>query len=142
MSEQGQVISVSGNEVIVRLERTEACAKCRACIAGMSKKEMLIKAKNICDANIDDWVNIELQNDSFVKAVLIMYAVPFVFLIVGFLFGYFICSILGLNNIQEILGFLMGIVFMVLSYFVIRSREKSFQTQKYTPVAVSIVSER
>ena len=45
MAEKGVVINTKDNFVTVKMMRQEACAKCRACIAGMEGKEMFIEAK-------------------------------------------------------------------------------------------------
>ncbi len=76
MAETGSVIDIEGDKVIVKLQRTEACAKCGACSVGMKTQDMLIKAHNQCDAIIGDEVEIELEESNFIVAVMIMYGLP------------------------------------------------------------------
>lgn len=139
MGEIGQVIDKKGESVTVSLERTEACAHCRACIAGMQKREMLMTARNECGANVGDYVKIELREGVFIKAAVVMYAVPLVFLVTGFFAGSAIGNLTGLNNISEIVGFAVGIFFMFFSYVIIRKNEKYFRSKGFTPLAVEIV---
>ena len=72
MAEKGQVTQVKpNNKVVVKMLRTEACAKCRACMT-FSSKEMVLEASNECGAHEGDWVELELQQDGFFNAVLII----------------------------------------------------------------------
>ena len=45
MAEKGIVTGLKANNIaVVKMTRLEACAKCRACIAGMEGKDMFIEA--------------------------------------------------------------------------------------------------
>ena len=74
MAEKGQVTQLKPNDkAVVRMLRTEACAKCRVCMT-FTSKEMILEAYNQCGAEVGDWVELELQQDGFFNAVMIMYA--------------------------------------------------------------------
>ena len=74
MAEKGVVIGLKDNNLaVIKMTRQEACAKCRACIAGMAEKDMFIEAENICGAKVDDWVEVEChQTDLFMQCLLCM----------------------------------------------------------------------
>jgi sigma-E factor negative regulatory protein RseC len=140
VSEIGQVIEKrENNRLLIRLERQEACAKCRACTAGMKTEEMLLEAENLCNANVGDSVDIALEETDFMKAVLIMYGIPFACFVAGVLGGYFALMHFGVNN-AEALSFVIGIVLVVLAYAVIHSFEPHFQKDNYVPKAVNVVN--
>ena len=65
LGEVGEVVGKENNKIIVKLQRTEACAKCRACTAGMKKEDMLIKAENMCNASVGNKVDLVLDNADF-----------------------------------------------------------------------------
>ena len=44
----------------------------------------------MCDAKVNDWVEVELEPNGFMNAVLIMYGLPFVAFMAGVLLGYFV----------------------------------------------------
>ena len=76
MAEKGQVTQIKpNNKAVVKMLRTEACAKCRVCMT-FSSKEMVMEASNQCGADVGDWVELEMQHDGFFNAVMIMYAFP------------------------------------------------------------------
>lgn len=131
-NEKGQVIGFKNKRLVVKMERTEACAKCRACIAGMSKKDMILEAENRCGANIDDWVELVLENNGFMQAVLIMYGIPFIAFVAGMFISYF------MFNLGDIISFFVGVICIGISFFWIKSQEKRWESRKYLPIAVKI----
>lgn len=141
MAEKGVVTEIKNNIAVVKMVRTEACAKCRACIAGMSEQEMFIDAQNACDAKVGDWVEMELVGSGFFQAVLIMYGIPLIALIVGMLVGFYVISpvfhLTGTGT-DEIIGFITGLLFTFLAYLWIRSQETRWSKKKYQPVATKI----
>ncbi len=139
MSEIGQVIEKrENNRLLVKLERQEACAKCRACTAGMKSEEMLLEAENLCNAEIGDNVDITLEEADFMKAVLIMYGIPFACFMTGLLVTYFTMTNMGISG-ADIISFLVGLVLVVISYLVIHSFEPHFKKDNYVPKAVCVV---
>lgn len=133
MGEIGQVVDADKKMLTVKLTRTEACAKCRACTAGFSKNDMLIQAENLCGASLDDYVNIELESKDFLKAVIIMYGVPFASFVLGIAAGILLTG-------SEFFAFTAGLVFMVISYLIIRLNEGYFKSKNYMPAATEIVT--
>lgn len=142
MAEKGVVVEIKDKLAVIKLERTEACAKCRACVAGMSKKDMIIEAENECDAKVDDWVELELRDNGFGRAVLIMYGIPFVGLMIGILSGYFVITpLFHLEAYRDILSFGLGLLITFLVYLWIRSQEQRWAGKKYRPVAFRLAEE-
>lgn len=138
MAEKGQVVEVNDDMLVVRMTRTEACAHCRACLKGLSEQEMIINAVNNCDAKVGDWVDIELYDNGFLTAVLVLYGIPMVALMVGIFIGYFLAPLMGAGNIREPLSFAVGVVFTLLSYLWIKKNQSRWDTKKYKPVAIRI----
>ena len=75
-----------------------------SCLYSWYKKEdMIVRAENICNAEIGNKVDIVLDNADFMKATLIMYGIPFVAFMIGILGGYYGALSMGINN-GEIIG--------------------------------------
>lgn len=138
MGEIGQVIEKrDNNRLLIRLERQEACAKCRACSAGMKSEEMLLQAENLCNADIGDNVEVSLEEADFMKAVLILYGIPFLCFICGIMGTYFLLQKSGIAN-TELISFGVGFALVVISYLIIHCFEPHFKKDNYVPKAVRI----
>lgn len=138
LGEVGEVVEKRDNKITVKLQRTEACAKCRACTAGMKKEDMLITAENLCNASVGNKVDIVLDNADFMKATIIMYGFPFISFMIGIFAGYYIS--LNMNvAYPEVVGIIAGLVLVVISYIIIHSQEKRFKKGNFVPKAIKIV---
>jgi len=138
MAEIGCVVDTDKNKVVVKLNRTEACAKCRACTAGMESKDMIIKAYNECDASVGDNVEIVLEESNFIAAVAIMYGIPFLALILGTAVGIFITKSISVGD-SELIGFIFGIVCVCVAYMWIKSKESYWKSKNFVPKAIKKV---
>ena len=139
-SEAGEVISSENGFVTVRMKRSAACARCRACEIGLNDKEMLIKAKNNCAAEVNDRVSVELKPEAFLSAALILYGLPFAGLIIGFAAGYYFGMYAGFEEKSSLIGFTAGIALAWLAYALIRRMEPRFRNKNYTPEATEKIN--
>lgn len=133
MAEAGQVVEIKNQFVVVRLERKEACASCKACIAGLEAKDMFIEAENLCKAEVGDYVDISLEQGSFLKAVFIVYTIPLLALLAGLGIGYVLFK-------NEIGTLIMGFSLLAISFLTIKRNEKRFNQGKYRPIAIQKVN--
>ena len=141
MAEKGIVTELKDNNIAyIKMKRTEACAKCRACVSGLSEQDMFIDAENDCDASVGQWVELEFDNNGFFYAVLIMYGIPFVALISGILLGYYAIAPLLPSISKEILSCVVGLGFTALVYLWIRIQEDRWSSKKYRPIAKRITT--
>ena len=140
MAEKGLVIEEKGDKVVIKMTRKEACAKCRACVAGLSEKDMILEARNACGAAKDDWVEVELEADGFLYAVGIMYGIPLIALLAGVILGNFVIApMLSFIN-PDVVSFFTGIIFTGLAYLWIRSKEDYWKEKKITPTAIKVTT--
>lgn len=138
---RGLVHTVKDDLVIATIHRKEACGECRACLSGMTKTEMDIEAKNLCDAEVGDWVELELQENAFFNAVVIMYGLPFIGFIAGVVLGYYGVPKV-LPSISPILSaVVLGVLGIVIAMLWIRSQNPRWESGKYRPLATKIVEE-
>ncbi|MBQ2678717.1 MAG: SoxR reducing system RseC family protein [Firmicutes bacterium] len=140
MGEVGQVIQLKKNLAVVKITRTEACAKCRACVAGMKREDMFIEAENECNARVSDWVEMELRDHGFLRAVLIMYGIPFVCFLVATLVSYYFLEPVSQGFNAALYSFLIGMGAVGLAYLWIRSKRELWKKKKYRPVATRITT--
>ncbi|NQT30652.1 MAG: SoxR reducing system RseC family protein [Candidatus Saganbacteria bacterium] len=118
MREQGIIDKVvEGKIVEVAFKRTEACEKCRACHA-IEEGLVGVEAVNDIGAKIGDMVEIEIPSQELIKGSLILFLVPVLFMIVGYLVGAEFTSFLGLSNLSEIFGIIFALIFLAISFFI------------------------
>ena len=141
MAEKGLVMQEKGDSLVIKMKRKEACAKCRACVAGLTEKDMILEAKNMCRATVDDWVEVEISESGFLFAVGIMYGIPLIALLAGIFIGNFVLApMLSFIN-PDVTSFFTGLAFTGLAYLWIRSQEDRWKEKKITPLAVRVTTE-
>lgn len=136
---RGLVYEIKDDLAVVKIHRKEACGECRACLTGMAENEMDIEAKNLCDAEIGDWVELELQENVFFRAVIIMYGLPFLGFVAGIVLGYYGIGALlpGLSPVVPSL--ILGVLGIVAVMLWIRSQNPRWESGRYRPMATKIV---
>jgi sigma-E factor negative regulatory protein RseC len=141
MNETGEVIGLSGDTVTLLMKRTSSCGSCRACSAGRRTGEMQLTAVNLCGAKLNDKVTVELHPKAFVSAAAVLYGIPLVGMLFGFISGNYLFERLGLENSAAFAGFAFGVVFLFLIYKTIKRFEYIWRGKGYAPAAVKVVAE-
>lgn len=140
MAQKGTVESIKDQNVYVKVIREEACAHCKMCTTGLNEgKECIIEAVNKCDAKVGDIVEIDVQNNYFLRATAIMYGIPLLALMLG------IGISLGVLQVKEVRGAelisaVIGLIFTAVTYLIINKREKNNKNTQYLPSAVSKIN--
>ncbi len=136
--EVGEVIAIEDNRLVIKLQRNEACAKCRACTAGIEGKEMIIKAINECGGTVGDRVEIALDSADFYKATMIMYGIPFIAFLIGVFGGYYSALYFEIPY-AEVIGIAAGFIMIIITYGIIHTQEHRFKKNNYVPKAINVV---
>jgi len=110
--EIGCVVSVKDEAVVVAMPMSPECEKCGACIVAGEGKEVLLLAKNAAGAGAGDTVEIEISAGRVLAAAFIIYMVPIILTIVGFLVG---SAITG-GDEEANLPIILAVVFLVASF--------------------------
>ncbi|WP_352400412.1 SoxR reducing system RseC family protein [Anaerotignum sp.] len=137
---RGLVTEESGKMVKVHIIRQEACGRCKACLSGYMEADMDIDAQNLCDAEVGDWVELKLQDNAFMNAVLISYGIPLIGFLAGIFLGYFVVSPL-VPLPESLVSFGLGVIGVLLCYGWIKSQNPRWEGGKYMPMAVKLTSE-
>ena len=138
MHETGIVTAVYGEWATVSIRRADGCEKCGIC--RMGKGEVTIRVKNVCNARIADRVSVSMGTESFLKASLLFYGLPFLGMVAGFTAGYYLAGWARLKLAQSLAGFALGIAFTVLVYLFIKKREPKWALAGFSPVMDKIVT--
>ncbi len=137
MDRTGVVVGEMGAYSKVKLLRHTACGNCGACQLGDDQKDVHLVAKNDVHAHVGDMVEVAMATDSVLSAAFIMYVIPLIALFAGLATGYFLFQS---SPNSEMFSGLLGLVFMVMAFLVIKKNDKHFmKSEKYTAQIMKIL---
>lgn len=129
----GTVQKTEEHYAIVTIERQDMCGECHACEVLGEIKKCEIRCINTCEALPNEQVEVDLSNQSFLKATLLMYGVPLAGLMGGILLGSFLPDTLG-NNIKEIGMIIGGLGLMTTCFLWIRHKDRKNHYTEILPM--------
>lgn len=142
MKEQGIVTKLMpGGLVEVAFQKSDACAKCGACHA-MDEKMVGIEAHNGIGAKREDIVEIDIPDAEIVKSSLIVYLIPVLFLLGGYLIGAAIARGIGLSSWEEGIGVGSAIAALAASFIVVNWYDRQLQRENSRAKVLRIISPR
>ena len=101
-----------GSAEVIRVRESACsgdCHKCSGC--GSSQQTMMILAENPIGARVGDWVVIEAKSGAVLKAAVMLYIVPLVLFIAGYLFGEYLWQ---KGVLFALAGLLLGLILVKL----------------------------
>lgn len=122
MTERGVVTKVKGNRATVSFDRKSACDNCHMCAVTKDGMKVEIVVENTLNANVGDFVSIEMGDKFVLTAATIVYIIPLVLVFAGLMIGRI------MSDLAEILfavgGLVIGFVIaFLLDRFVIRKKK-------------------
>ena len=138
--ESATVLSSSGSRALVKTHRGEICSSCGAagaCHALGGGKEMQVEVLNYIQAKAGDRVELALPESSLVRASVITYLIPLVFVICGAVLGHLAAGPLGwsANGTAVVLS---GLGLLLAVPIVVFLNNKLSTKEEYIPRIVSI----
>ncbi len=126
MEQVGFVTSIKNGKAAIEVKRISGCGGgCKSC-SGCDTPSHMVILPNEIDAKVGDMVEIRGESKNILKYMLIVYMVPFSFLIAGIVLGMSILKSKGVSS-YEPLSFLIGLVFMAFGYFVVKLVDRKLQ---------------
>ena len=125
ITEQGIVEEVSGRNVVIRIEKTSACATCqsRESCGEASGKDMIIEVANELGVGKGDRIEISIPSGSFLMLSLLVYILPVAALIAGAFAGGAFARALHINlTMASIAG---GCLATVVTFYALKCFDKS-----------------
>lgn len=146
IEEQGLVIAVEADAVIVQTQRASTCGSCaskQSCgtsvlAKGMGKGVTHLRIVTDQDVKVGDTVTLAIKESALLKGSLFIYLFPLTAMILGALLGDYCSNLLSINN--ELLSVLFGVAGLVGSFLLARlnSYARQFQ-QRIQPKIQTIV---
>jgi sigma-E factor negative regulatory protein RseC len=132
IKELGEVVELKNKIAKIKFTRSSSCGKCTACGMTKDQKEVIINVKNTNEANIGDFVDIEIETKKAMVSSAIAYVFPLIMLIVGVVLGYVLVNSGVIDGDKEVIGALFGIGLTFVSYLIIRNLEPIFKIKLKT----------
>ncbi|MEJ8554210.1 SoxR reducing system RseC family protein [Tepidibacter sp. Z1-5] len=130
MENIGKIIETKDNFAKLEVRRTSACGeKCSSCKGGCSTTGIYINIDNTINAKPGDFVKIETETKSIMKVAFIVYLFPLFMLILGIFSSSFIYKQFNITFSSEIFSFLVGLLFMGVSYIIIKIIDLMYQSK-------------
>ena len=129
VEETGIVLNVRSGKAQVRLERKRECKTCGGCLFSETEGFMIAEAEDGVGVLPGDAVRVS-NRTSAAKAALLLYLLPLILFVAGFLGGAALAGAWGARG-TEGWGIAAGLAAMALSYYVL------FRTQRRSPGKVA-----
>ena len=130
MIRTGFVKAKKGECLSVCFERPASCEGCKGCAKGLMKKSELLTVFG--EAEVGDFVDVQMPEGHAFQAALLAYAVPLLFLIAGLVVG----DALGM---MEIWSLLLAVAGLLLGFVLVRLADKYLRTlKKWRPAVIAV----
>lgn len=134
MKEFGEVISCKGKMVTVRFPRKSACGHCGMCAIKPADAHIDMHMENTLGCKTGDKVEVNISNGTVLKMSLLVYTVPLIIGLIGFLAAYF----LGASEVWQLVIFVAA---LALGFLLLRVFDKRYALSKRgKPYLVRIIS--
>ena len=137
MQEYGTVTEIKDRTMVVEFERSSMCAKCGAC--EHAQKAMLMEVERIGNVGLGDRVQVELPEQTLLRAAGLAYGIPLALLLIGLVSGYYFPAMLGLSGNPDFYAVGLGLLLAATAFLALRLTEKKRKTSgKYAPKVVHV----
>jgi len=131
MFEEGRVIQIDKDKVLVKLKRSERCAGCRACSLN-EDGFMLAEAEPRSDVKPGFRVLLEKKWEDTRKSVLLVLFIPLAALMAGAVGGFAIArNFVESTALQNVIGMLSGVALMALSMGVAHRYDRKIRASDF-----------
>lgn len=144
MNQQGFIIDIVDDKTAkMIMQRHSACASCGKCNKLSSEcQDLVVEVDNHIGAQKGDHVEVSMESVKVLKATILAYVVPLVFLLVGTILTYFILELINYSGQIELISGIAGLVCTFISYIILNKNDKKFrESRDYIPVVTKIIEQ-
>jgi sigma-E factor negative regulatory protein RseC len=144
IQEIGVIESLEGELALIKAERTGSCDHCASksmCNPSDGKEYIIVHAVNTIGAKEGEWVRFSVPVDSFLKASLIVYAIPLIALLIGSVIGRVLFPYVSESFSKDGISALTALIFLVASIFFVKLIGKHTDDEKYMPKIIQIIGQ-
>ena len=127
MQQRGYVSKSDEKSAKVIIQRESACGhSCSSCGGGCNdSNSIVLELENTLGAKKGQYVIVESKSSTILKTAFVAYMIPLMLMIAGVVIGMKVFKNMGYQN-YETLGFFVGMVFLGLSYFLLRHVDNKY----------------
>lgn len=142
MNQRGYIIElVDGTTAKIKMQKHSACAACGKCASSTDKKDIIVEVDNNIGAKVGDYVEVNMDSVNVIKAAAIVYIVPLIALLGGTIISYGIFNFIDIGMNKEVLSGFIGIVLTIISYLLIKSKDRKFrESRNYIPIITKVIN--
>lgn len=145
MNQQGFIIDIVDNRTAqMIMQRHSACASCGKCSKLSSEcEDLVVEVDNSIGAKKGDRVEVSMESVKVLKAAMLVYSVPLIFLLGGTILTYYILDLIKFSGSIEVISGLVGLICTGISYLLLRKNDDKFkQSRQYIPEITKIIEEK
>ncbi len=147
MEHYGQVMELKGQDkAIVKVRPSLSCSNCGRCggFFGDPEKDRdrLVEVYNPIGAARGAFVRLEAKNAEMLLAAFLLYLLPLLALLAGLFAGRSLALARGLADSADMWGLGVGLILMLLTFFMLRLQEKRLaKGKRFKAIIAAVVSE-
>ncbi|WP_343344551.1 SoxR reducing system RseC family protein [Terrisporobacter petrolearius] len=145
MNQQGFIIDIVDNRTAkMIMQRHSACASCGKCSKLSSEcQDLVVEVDNSIGAKKGDRVEVSMESVQVLKATMLAYLVPLIFLLAGTILTYYILDLIKFSGPIEVISGVVGLICTGISYLLLRKNDDKFkQSRQYIPRITKIIEEK
>lgn len=143
MQETGTVVELEGRHVAMVLCRKSTFftgfTAMGICHVGDDGRTMLVETHNVLGAAVGDKVRVTRRAGQFLLSSLLLYVMPLLALIAGAVLGELVGAFFALRIDPNLLAGILGMTFMVGSFFIIRIGSRAIPHGPCMPEIIEIL---
>lgn len=142
IEESGIVESLDDKYAYIRAKRTGSCEGCASkslCHSTDGEEYVIVQTINQIGAKVGNTVRYEVPSGAFLKASLLVYAVPVIALLIGGFVGKVLHPYLSRSVSKDGLSAICAFFFLLVSIIIIKTVEKGTGNDKYIPKITNII---
>ena len=145
MNQQGFIIDIVDSRTAkIIMQRHSACASCGKCTKLSSEcQDLVVEVDNSIGAKKGDNVEVSMESVNVLKATMLAYLVPLMFLLVGTILTYYILNLIEFSGPIEPISGIVGLICTCISYLLLRKNDNKFkESRQYIPKITRIIEEK
>ncbi|MTI70968.1 MAG: SoxR reducing system RseC family protein [Firmicutes bacterium] len=124
MNQVGFVKALENNKALVEVRRVSACgSNCASCGGECNIPSVTVRIENKLNAKPGEFVEIKMGTKTILKSAFIAYIIPLILMVLGIVLGIKTFKSMNFES-YETFGFLVGILFLGGSHFILKSIDK------------------